>query len=206
VTISDIATAKGDQLDPFFIQGIITHPSSSVTTWHHVTQQRPQRLSWELWRRANRLWSDHNNKLYQRLTTWIHPVSKQRRQWPLYANESGVIYATLDTQDEQRYNKWRYSLHKWQADNANDAPKLVIPPSTGVGYCVPKAMIHADSIPISIVTEPNQGTITLNFTQRPIQLQRSYSIEQDRIIQSTQRYTDFRRVGGRVAIERSNDS
>ena len=100
VTISDITTAKGDYLDQYMIQGNLSHPSSSVTTWHHFTQQCPQQDSWDLWRRANQLWSDNHGQLHQHLTTWLQPISKQRRQWPVYANDNGVIYATLDTQDE----------------------------------------------------------------------------------------------------------
>ena len=191
VTISDITTAKGDCLDPYFIQGNISHPSSSVTTWHHVTQERPQQSSWDLWRAANRLWSKNSNQLHQSLTRWLQPVSRQRRQWPVYANPSGVIYATLDTQDEQEYRDWRYSIHRWTKTQEDDAPSLVIPPSTGVGICVPKSGISEDAIPISITTGQSHGVITLNFKTQQLRAQASYWKEQHRLAQSLHSYSDF---------------
>jgi hypothetical protein len=191
VTISDITTAKGDQLDPYFLRGNISHPSSSVTTWHHVTQQRPNQSSWELWRLANRLWSRDDTRLHQPLTTWLNPVSQQRRQWPVYATSSGIIYATLDTQEEQEYQRWRYSIHQWQAANTNDSPNLVQKPPTGAGVCVPKAAIPEDAIAISVITDPTNGAITLNFKQRHLYAQQQYLMEQHRLAQSSMRHTDF---------------
>ena len=83
ITLSDITNAKGDRLDQNFLHGIIGHASSSTNTWHHFTQDKPPRSSWELWKGVNQLWSDENGYLHQPLTTWLKPTSRQRRKWPL---------------------------------------------------------------------------------------------------------------------------
>ena len=91
VTISDLTQANGENLDDSLLEG---NPSrwSSVSKWHHVTQAKPSLVQWNVWRRANRLWSNSSGKLHQPLRRWRHPAEQQRRTWMAYGDWKGTIY------------------------------------------------------------------------------------------------------------------
>jgi hypothetical protein len=91
VTLSDLAQASGTHLDMAMLRGC-PDQCSSVSRWHHVTQGRPDDKQWQLWRRANRIWSEEDGALKQPLKRWIVPVQHQRRQWQAYGDMKGRIY------------------------------------------------------------------------------------------------------------------
>jgi hypothetical protein len=91
ITMSDLALADGDTLDPDMLLG---RPGtrSSTSSWIHINQARPHEASWKIWRRATSQWST-NNKLSQTLGAWQYPADKLRRRWPSYYDHaSGELY------------------------------------------------------------------------------------------------------------------
>jgi hypothetical protein len=66
-TISDVATADGQEIDRIMFLG---NPSlfASQTKWMKAEQAKSYAASWAIWRRALRLsWSDWRGCLYQLL-------------------------------------------------------------------------------------------------------------------------------------------
>ena len=64
-------------LDPGKLLG---EPSlmSSTTRYVLVHQERPSAMEWQLWNKANRLWSNPEGVLMQPLGKWLHPSREQR--------------------------------------------------------------------------------------------------------------------------------
>jgi hypothetical protein len=83
VTISDLCTACGTRLDPFFLKGE-TSLLSSTTNWITTNQQRPGEPAWKTWRRAMCIWSRDDGTLYRPLGAWLYPGDTLRRTWPFY--------------------------------------------------------------------------------------------------------------------------
>ena len=164
VTLSDITNATGDRLDMHMLHGNRDHINSSTTTWHHINQQRPHDESWDLWRAANKLWSDGDGYLYQPLTTWLSPTSKQRRQWPTYAPDAAHrLYVLADNptnllQRRYRVRMWKTSRETGQLELRDDVPDKdgLVPYVTTIPEC---------AIPVTI-TKDSQGNILLAFTKR----------------------------------------
>jgi hypothetical protein len=95
VTLSDICLADGVTLDPQMLLGK-PGPTSSTSTWVHITQARPNESAWRLWRQACNLWS-YRNRLYHPLGAW-KPGNSLRRRWPCYYDESdSAIYVRQTT-------------------------------------------------------------------------------------------------------------
>ncbi len=111
ITISDISLAGGTRLDPYFLQGQ-RGPMSSTNKLHHVNQARPDADSWNLWRKANYLWTSWGTKLKQPLGRWLVPTPKLRRSWQAY----------LDTHSNElliRKNDKHYNIHPRHAQGYN---------------------------------------------------------------------------------------
>ena len=83
VTISDLSLPNGTHLDGHMLRGNL-HFSSSFSRLLHINQDRPSNHIWNLWRRANRLWSTPNGLLKQKLGKWLLSPHEQRRQWTWY--------------------------------------------------------------------------------------------------------------------------
>jgi hypothetical protein len=113
VTLSDITNAAGNALDMHMLAGNVDNISSSISTWHHFHQQRPYEEAWELWREANKLWSKADGKLHQPLTKWLIPPSRQRRTWPVYADQEQRLYAIADNPNDPLQRR-RYRVRRWQ--------------------------------------------------------------------------------------------
>lgn len=98
VTISDITIATGDYLDPSMLRGI---PSvrSSISRWHQVNQERPSATVWNLWKRANLLWSRPDGALIRPLGKWIYSIHHQRRLHFSYRHGPHKLY--VKTSDDQ---------------------------------------------------------------------------------------------------------
>ena len=116
VTLSDLTNASGTHLDKAMLRGY-PDQCSSVSRWHHVTQGRPDDAQWQLWQRANRLWSTAEGALKQPLTRWIIPVQRQRRQWQVYGDMKGRIYV------RQQQGAYPDRYIRYQVATKNDAIK-----------------------------------------------------------------------------------
>lgn len=104
-TISDITDATGRRLDPAKLLGTFSG-RSSTTTWLKVNQGRPSKAEWQLWRRANKLWSKPNGILNEPLGSWLDLRKKQRQQHFAYkrnniiyirANDRGLYHICIPT-------------------------------------------------------------------------------------------------------------
>ena len=104
VTISDLTSTRGDRLDPGKLVG---QPSLDSTTskWLDVLQDKPSATEWELWTRANRLWSDEEGKLYQPLGRWIQHLPDRRIQHFAYQCHHNLFVL----RNQHGYIKYRMS-------------------------------------------------------------------------------------------------
>jgi hypothetical protein len=106
VTISDIATATGTELDIMMRNGIRSH-SSSKTKWHHFNQKRPSVKVWKLWKQANRLWSHDNGQLIKPLHQWLQETRFHRRLWHAYHDASNTLYISVHRQSPHEFQIYR---------------------------------------------------------------------------------------------------
>jgi Reverse transcriptase (RNA-dependent DNA polymerase) len=83
VTLSDITDAEGEYVDPAQLQGDKA-VYSSQTTWLHVHQAKPSQVEWQLWRKANLIWSYHDGELHTPLGEWLINIQQQRNQHYAY--------------------------------------------------------------------------------------------------------------------------
>ena len=173
ITLSDITNAAGDALDPHMLSGNNDHISSSISTWHHFNQQRPNDEAWDLWREANKLWSTADGKLHQPLTTWLSPPSRQRRTWPVYVDQERYLYARTDN-TETPLNRRRYRVRKWHTSLASGQPELLDDSPNAVGLVPYTTEIPDSAIPITVETDP-RGKLVLVFTWQMI-LQQAYQM------------------------------
>jgi hypothetical protein len=139
VTISDVATARGDKLDPYMLRGVVNHSTSSVTKWHAFHQERPPESAWKLWRQANRLWSDQDGTLKQKLDPWTVPLNTARRHWQAYCNcDQSMLYFRQSTTPIRYVG---YTLGgPWQSPTTVHLHT----------YTIPETHIPADAIPINV--------------------------------------------------------
>ncbi|KAI2503136.1 hypothetical protein MHU86_11327 [Fragilaria crotonensis] len=86
ITISDLATVRGDRLDMVKTQGALSL-TSSKTTRPFIIQDRPSSKEWILWERANRLWSGADGTLHTPLGPWKIDISNMRQEHFAYATE-----------------------------------------------------------------------------------------------------------------------
>jgi hypothetical protein len=144
LTISDITIAGGTRLDPYFLKGR-RGPMSSSTRLHHVNQARPDSHSWNLWQRANYLWTSLGTQLLQPLGRWLVPVGKQRRTWRAFLDPTTqeLLLRTNDTSFTiHPKNATGYQL---QADgHTNELPRLCRPASVLKG---PTAWAARSTVP-----------------------------------------------------------
>jgi hypothetical protein len=61
---------------------------SSTTNHHKVNQARPNDAAWQIWQRANYLWTSKGTLLRQPLGRWLFLSHKQRRSWSTYYDPS----------------------------------------------------------------------------------------------------------------------
>jgi hypothetical protein len=82
-TLSDLSHITWVRLDLSKLEG---RPSlvSSITHGSTIYQESPSAAEWALWKRANRLWSDDQGKLFEPLGPWIIDKSQQRQRHQAY--------------------------------------------------------------------------------------------------------------------------
>jgi len=103
VTISDVTTATGRDLDLTMLQGMRSRLSSK-TKWHHFNQSKPSTKAWKLWRRANGLWSRDNGTLTEPLREWLQQPSLHRRTWHAYQDSNELLYIQRNFQESPTYS------------------------------------------------------------------------------------------------------
>lgn len=124
LTISDLTTADGIHIDQDMLAGKMGK-WSNTTKLHHFNQGRPNKKVWNLWLKANLLWSD-GVRLHQPLGPWLVDSSAQRQQACAY----------FDSNDDSLYLQVpnggfrRYSLDGEFFTNVSQAGEQVqIPPT-----------------------------------------------------------------------------
>ena len=80
VTLADIATAKGDAINPDMIQGS-PNAVNVNSDWCHVHQQRPGPSAWKCWKRACRLFASRTGALVGPLGDWTVEPDALRRSY-----------------------------------------------------------------------------------------------------------------------------
>ena len=123
ITISDISIAGGSRLDPYFLKGS-KGPMSSETKLHHVNQARPNERSWNLWQKANYLWTSRGTKLKQPLGRWLVTADKLRQSWKAYLDP--LSHELLLHHNEQHYNL--HSSHNKGFQLQSDGHTNTLPP------------------------------------------------------------------------------
>jgi hypothetical protein len=83
ITLSDITKPNGTELDLSMVSGT-SSLYSSTTRWHTIHQERPSHKEWQLWKKANLLWSNANGQLNSPLGAWIVQLPHLRRQFFAY--------------------------------------------------------------------------------------------------------------------------
>lgn len=98
-TIAELTTADGETLDRAMLLGT-PDINSNTTRYHHFNQASPSKKVWNLWFKANMIWSN-GITLRQSLGPWLIPQSQQRQQARayfdhknrvLYMHEDGELY------------------------------------------------------------------------------------------------------------------
>ena len=171
------------------LNGNIGHIRSSTNTWHSAHQQRPNEDTWKLWRGANSLWSDADGKLYQPLTKWLSPPSRQRRLWPVYADHEQNLYAIADNPNELVPHQRRYRVRQWHAVSESGQPVLLEDSPNAAGLVPYTANIPDHATPVAVETD-QQGNLRLAFTWRMIinQSFRNTNVSHARVQEDFQKY------------------
>ncbi len=79
VTIADLTTTAGDQIDLNKLSGE-SSLLSTYNTWMPIKQDKPSPSVWRLWKRANTIWSSSDGVLVEPLGAWIRPAHERRIQ------------------------------------------------------------------------------------------------------------------------------
>ena len=95
LTISDLATTGGNQLDHAKLigQGSLF---STRPKWMKVHQELPSAATWQLWKRANDLWSNPDGTLIQPLGSWLLSNEKSRISHVAYTQGSTLYVRKID--------------------------------------------------------------------------------------------------------------
>ena len=96
LTASDLTETTGRTLDTSKLNG---HPSrmSSMTIGEVIYQERPADAEWKLWKRANRLWSYHDNTMVKPLGMWFFNCHQLHQQHQSYMSAGDVLWTRHGT-------------------------------------------------------------------------------------------------------------
>ena len=161
ITISDLTQANGTKLDLAMLRGQ-PDQASSTSQWNHVNQARPDDAQWQLWKEANKLWSDADGVLLQPLQRWRVPINKQRRRWYVYGDTKGRIYAKQECKTDPNTSTDVYIRYHVapQHDAQNFIVTSAIPPTRLQGdlYQPPKEVrLPTNVTPVDVTA--HQGRI-----------------------------------------------
>jgi hypothetical protein len=92
LTAADVTDATGTTLDRSKLHG---NPSlmSSVIHGEKIHQERPSAPEWRLWKKANLLWSHHDQTLIQPLGMWLQHCHQLSHQHQCYMSAGDVLWS-----------------------------------------------------------------------------------------------------------------
>ena len=81
--LSDCTHITGTCLDQ---SKLIGQPSlySSTSSGTHIYEERPADHKWQLWKKANRLWSTSDGAMLESMRPWLDILSRQQQQYQAY--------------------------------------------------------------------------------------------------------------------------
>lgn len=131
VTVSDIANAVGDEIEPFFYTGDQTLKALSTgqSKWMAVRQAKPDSKSWAAWRSACRRFTigGQSRKLQHPLGNWIVPQDQLRRAWPCwYDPASDQLYRTANG-EYSRHTRIQTDFETTPEEYTQDLPPTATP-------------------------------------------------------------------------------
>jgi hypothetical protein len=106
VTLSELTAVVGDRLDPAKLRGGAS-VLSTTSRWMRINQDRPSELEWQLWKHANKLWSNTMGDLIQPLAMWVNQHSKQQIQCLEYQYDKNLVVK----KDNDQYEVCHHTLH-----------------------------------------------------------------------------------------------
>jgi hypothetical protein len=134
VTLADICNAAGTHLNEEYLRGEhLLLERVPCKNWHSVHQKNPNKVSWNLWRRACRLFTTHPNghastELAQPLGAWIVPPSKLRRTWTYWqSSDKQHLYHKLDNGACLQYPKMFMDYDRDEAQMVPGVPSDAVP-------------------------------------------------------------------------------
>jgi hypothetical protein len=105
ITIADIASPDGENLVRCKLQGNFSLQSSR-TRWLEVHQDKPSSTEWQLWRKANLLWSYPAGRLRIPLREWLYPSQHLRHHYMAYISKHRLWIRSAQTCYQE------YKLHR----------------------------------------------------------------------------------------------
>jgi hypothetical protein len=167
VTVSDISLAGGTRLDPYFLKGT-RGPMSSERKCHHVNQSRPYDKSWNIWQKANYLWTRQGTKLYQPLGRWLVPTKQLRRDWQAYLDPRAHELLIRQTNTQYTIHPQQEHGYLLEADgHTNKLPSYCRPASILKGTTAWAARNTKPCVPIFAHVTPIAGTFTAFLADLP---------------------------------------
>ncbi|KAI2495436.1 hypothetical protein MHU86_19068 [Fragilaria crotonensis] len=128
LTISDLATTEGTQLD----QAKLTGQESLFSNrprWMKVHQELPSAVSWKLWKKANALWSYPDGTLVQPLGPWLLTTTESRISYPAYVYRS-TLYVRRMGGEYVKCRKLEDTQRMYRESNLNieeEIPNMAVP-------------------------------------------------------------------------------
>ena len=89
ITLADLTTPNGLYLDNAKLNGQVSR-FSNVTRWLKIRQDRPADAQWQIWRRANLLWSNRKGRLTNPLGKWLRMNDERRIMCTAYVHQNQV--------------------------------------------------------------------------------------------------------------------
>ena len=104
ITLADLTTPNGIMLDNAKLQGHVSR-LSNITRWLKIRQDRPADAQWQIWRRANLLWSNRKGGLTTPLGKWLRTHEERRILCTAYAHRSQVAIRINDEFQTYAYDE-----------------------------------------------------------------------------------------------------
>jgi hypothetical protein len=127
--ISEITNATGDIIDETIFNGWREHKKNH-SKWQRVYQQKPDKTSWLLWKKALQHISYKSNRaqhLIQPLGHWIIPRKAIQQDWPHWQNpQNKRLYHKIDGEIREHHKLW-YDYNSVEYRVVNDIPQTAVP-------------------------------------------------------------------------------
>jgi ribonuclease HI len=176
VTVSDIATADGKEIDNKYVWGENLHRDQiPCRDWNRVDQACPKKECWSLWRKVCTLLAPtlsnksrrtplrkRNRVLAQPLGNWILPNTNTRRTWDFVLHrQSNILYKRQQDGTFTGHSRLRHDYDKDIAPGY----EATQPPADSVPVDVKEWAMSYRAIPneISVIPEPTQAAFVPIF-------------------------------------------